>query len=1553
MIHVLNFEDKIIDYISKRDPSIVTAEHSHNIEEDTETFELTLHSDKAENLRRRVKLVVEMLDGTYREFFVSEIEDNVVEKETTLTCVASYLEDLSKAKPIPPQAITKQTLIEMLDFGLRGTGWDRGNVDYMGEKSRSWTSYATPYEYLKMLRTTFGHEYRFVIEIEGRKVKRRRVDCVKPEPLFNGREIVYGKDLLGMTRSIDMSEVVTAYIGLGPEKDNGEREVVEVVDDEAQESFDLPENYLWGIYEPESEDQDMTKERLTTLTRTALNKAKSRVFSYEVTSLDVKKQFGHELVQIGDIVRIKNRDFKPPIYADGRVIEITSDLIAGRQTYKLGQIKEYDENKLRAYFNSIKSLLTKKVNDDINNMNTIVIDNIQSLEIFERKITKGSEPPLNPVENQLWYDTSNPDVAILREYVNGQWINATAEDVQDIGGFTREQTIYNDLDNTMDNLLAQHTQLQTLYDNLYNSEYLVDDVLKQDYKAKYDDLNAQFLIAKNLFDSLDLEHATIGKLMDVQAAIVEYRNKLQAFYLISQQVDKSISERIKLLQSQYTDEKYNEAMEKVASSINGTWNAETGKLVAEVPNEARLTELRQQIESTYNEELNSAMATLRNETDSKIVNTKNEISATVTKVDEKITGLTIGGRNLFQSYNSNFPNSINKDIISTQAFTGSYWATNLYRPDFLKTVLKAGETYTYSYEIEIIGLSEKEVPAAKRHGVIFYSATNTEENILSYVELEREVGNTYKVSKTFVAPEITDHRFLAYSGFYSDDGTIKYPVSSNLVKISNLKLEKGTKATDWTPAPEDTTNKIATAQANAEAAAKAYADAQDVLRKTEAQAYADGIVTAEEERAINDAKAKLQEAKTYAEQQKQIAIDTANENTNSAIEPITVRTTNNENSIKTLEDQILLTATKEDVTQQLNTELQPIKTDVNDQKAQLQVMSDEISTKVSMNQYSLDQTSIVEQINNAETERTQLANQINDRVTITEYNSGLTQKTNEINTAVNNIKIGGVNMLDGTKDFTNPFNTPNIQKYGEVINGELTSVDFDSVNNRLMWATFYANIAVQPNTDYTISYDAKTKDGITQGVAYTPITRLQDDGSTFTPQQYVATTQTYKNTTNDFQRYSFTFNTGASKRIRLTFTSKDVNSLTNIKKVKLEIGNKATPYEQSPNDVTTAITKARSDAELSAKAYADAQDKLRKTEVQAYADGIVDAEEQRAINDAQQKLAEAKADAQAKAEAAESLAKQHADTQSAVAETNAKTYADGLKQQTDQTLKTYDTRIVQNGREISQRATKEEFNQSRKTLSQVISELTNSTMNGLTYTYDENGSIQSFNVGPNGTSINTSKLTIDAGDVSLKDGVFKVKSVNTNNITIPRDDGGVPSIINGIDKRESAITGTTPPFKQRLSGNVPVFYESGYWLGCLKRTTDQEYLSYDAFYFTHDRRYLSVSVIFLVGQKATTDPNERTVGEFIKLEEFSPPPSIESQYLINEFKGFATTSSEQDGGGRVQYTFVKDLGPPTGLPRQFYFKVKPNAEGVANPLFETSKPYSMAKFQIRKTILYG
>ena len=65
---------------------------------------------------------------------------------------------------------------------------------------------------------------------------------------------------------------------------------------------------------------------------------------------------------------------------------------------------------------------------------------------------------------------------------------------------------------------------------------------------------------------------------------------------------------------------------------------------------------------------------------------------------------------------------------------------------------------------------------------------------------------------------------------------------------------------------EDVEDRILNSKQEAEEAAKAYAKAQDELKQTEIQSYADGIVSDEEQRAIADAIAKRDEAKEYAEQ---------------------------------------------------------------------------------------------------------------------------------------------------------------------------------------------------------------------------------------------------------------------------------------------------------------------------------------------------------------------------------------------------------------------------------------------------------------------------------------------------------------------------------------------------------------------------------------------------------------------------------------------------------------------------------------------------------------
>ncbi|MCC2087880.1 hypothetical protein KRP69_01505 [Mammaliicoccus sciuri] len=1452
MIHILNFESRIIDFFSNNDSNITVAEHTHNIEEDLETLVLTVGINRSENFRQRNRVLIEASDGSYREFIIQDTEDDLIEGETQVTCVASYLEDLSKAKPMPPQKYDNMTLDEMLFDVLRATGWEVGYVDYMGIKDRSWTAYATPYEVLVMLKTTFKHEYEFLIEIEGNRVKRRVVNCVEPTNLFNGREIEYGKDLIGMTRTIDNSEVVTAYIGLGPEDDAGNREVVEVVDNDAQEDFGLPENYLWGIYEPESENDSMTKERLTTLTRTALNKAKVAAVSYEVEAVDIHKQFPHELIQIGDKVRIKNRDMKPALYADARVLEIVTNLIDGTQTYKFGQVKEYNENTLRSYFNSLRAEFTKKLNDGINNLDTIISETVEGLDIFERKIFKGDTPPENPVNDALWYDTSNPDVAILRRYWNGEWIAATPEDVEQLGGMTREQILYNELTNTFSNLAIQHSKLLNDVYAIINNEYLVDNDIKNDVQAKLDDTITVYQQISTNLDSMTEETATIGKLMDTQALFLTYRQKLQTLYIAVENAQIAINERFKLLQSQYTQEKFNNAMQEVAAAINGAFDEETGQLIANIPNQEMLDDMRTTIENSMNDMSQENTRKIQElqegitQTNQRITSTNEELSAGISSVTKKVEGLQVGGKNL---------------IRNSEEFTDYI---------ILANVEKAG-TYSLGFEPHFT----EEIP--DKFG-LFYGGGVYGQTI-DYLKNDKpRITHTFEVSEDRIGKDIR----LFFGGTYSTHLNF-----ANKGYVGKIKLEYGNFATDWTPAPEDTqaqitkaqqeatdaakayadaqdnlklvtaqayadgvvdaeeqraiqdaqtkldqakayaetkateaqnaanayaNNKASQAKEDATNAAKAYADAQDNLKAIETKAYADGIVDAEEQRAIDDAKAKLAQAKTYAEQKATEAKNAAITDTTNQLEPIKATVQTQSADIKVLKEGIKLKADSSEVTKIYDNYLTPLQTQVNQQKATLDILPSQIASKVSQSTYNADMNNVIGRLNTADSERSQLGNQIKDRVTINEYN---------------NMKIGTENLL-------------------------LNSLYQDkSTSSSLTHAFFryYLTTPLKVGKTYTFTCNFNTTDanqsGRTSVRGYTPDNGLIDVDI-------------------------------IESKIKVTFVAK-VESSTFL--VYKDIAG------TSPHTLNVNITNAM----------------------------LVEGNK---IGDYQQ-----------------------------------------ASEDTDQRLTTMQTSIEQNGQDIIQRATKEEFNASKQTLSRVLAEIVTNTTTGITLTYDENGGIQNFTLGPNGTLIDTKKLTIEAGDVSLKNGVFTVNKVNTKNVTIPRDDGGVPTIINGIDKQISTVTGMDPMFSSTFGVGNNIFiteiFRSGTWYGVFKRfanSSQQDFARVNAYYFQHTRRYLKFNYLVHVGTDADDKGNTPT-GIYMRVQEFGRDVGNRMDYLN------LVPTSQGGTSGIVEVNHVFDLGPPTGEPRAFYIHVKPNGEGIVGGSTGTDprtwSKYSVCKFAFRPFELYG
>ncbi|EGQ1585892.1 TPA: hypothetical protein I1477_001630 [Staphylococcus pseudintermedius] len=817
MIHVMNFKGEIVDFISQSDNAVFPAVHKRDINERMETFDFTILSERTTYMQERNRIIIQDNDKQYREFIIDRISADI-DGYTEVETVASYLEDITKARPYAPGKLEKMTTKQALSDVLKDTGWEVSDAtEYGGLRTTSWTSYNTRYDVLLQLCTTYDMMADFYIEVGSNRVDKRFVVLRKRNPLFKGKEITYGKDLTGLKRTVDFSEIKTALLCVGPEPEEGKKRVELVVkDDESQAKYGLPGRYNWGIYEPETEDQNMTEKRLRTLGTTELNKRKSEVITYEVTAIDIEKEYKHEIVNLGDMVRIKNRDFTPPLYVEAEVISEEYDLISKDVTYGFGTYKEFKESDLRSSFDRKLDAIRQKVNDNFSNVNTIVKESLQGeLQYFERKILKGNTPPDNPVNDLLWLDTSNPKVSVLRRYWNGEWIKSSAENASDVGAVTQEQAMYSDLSNTFVNLTVQHSRLMHDASVALESEYLVDTDIKEEVNSKLNETIGVFNTIKSNLDSMTSETATIGKLVDTQALFLQYREKMQALYNTIENAKIAIDERFKLLQSQYTDEKFNEALNNVASKLGLTVN-EDNQLVGEVDVSKQINEsvremtnemLRDYVTSTeYQSDKNGIIERL-NSADTERQQLSNEISDRVTLseynsgidstkqyADEQVNNLTLGNVNLIKSYHS---------------------------PEYLKTATVEDD---YSLLFSTSG---------KNINFFFYDSngyTNTplEANtdyILKLHEADEnvEMGVFYNKGRNTIKTYTKD-RVIRFNTADKVDFRILLIARDANVHAGKLSLYKGTKELDWTPNPEDVNAKIDQAKASAEKSSKAYTD---------------------------------------------------------------------------------------------------------------------------------------------------------------------------------------------------------------------------------------------------------------------------------------------------------------------------------------------------------------------------------------------------------------------------------------------------------------------------------------------------------------------------------------------------------------------------------------------------------------------------------------------------------------------------------------------------------------------------------------------------------
>ncbi|CDO03093.1 hypothetical protein BN988_01593 [Oceanobacillus picturae] len=372
MIHITNGQsDQILDFITEK--NFFSDTHRQSLKDNLETFEFTTFADKSfsEYLTKHNRVIIPAEDQGYIELIINEVlkyRDNSGLKAEVFAD-ASYL-TLKKAKVIDPQTFNEQTPTTAVSFATNGTEWRPGIIEGKGYRTFHIEEYTNPYAFLKRIATEFGLELRFRVEVSGGRVTGRYVDLLERIGEWRGREVEFGRDLIGIQRREKTDNIYTALKGLGPERDDDTRLEVIVTDEETLQRWGRPDpitgelQHWWDTYEPQTSDQEMTESRLRELTENELEKRVYEVVEYESTIADLENVPGIEnkKIRFGDTIKIKDTKFNPPLYLKARVhTQERSIKDKSRKNVVLGDYIEYTEEQVQSVWLAMRAEIRRRL----------------------------------------------------------------------------------------------------------------------------------------------------------------------------------------------------------------------------------------------------------------------------------------------------------------------------------------------------------------------------------------------------------------------------------------------------------------------------------------------------------------------------------------------------------------------------------------------------------------------------------------------------------------------------------------------------------------------------------------------------------------------------------------------------------------------------------------------------------------------------------------------------------------------------------------------------------------------------------------------------------------------------------------------------------------------------------------------------------------------------------------------------------------------------------------------------------------------------------------
>lgn len=298
--------------------------------------------------------------------------------------------------------------------------------------------------------------------------------------------------------------------------------------------------------------------------------------------------------------------------------------------------------------------------------------------------------------------------------------------------------------------------------------------------------------------------ALVNKDNEITQTLTNYKQTIDQNTASITENKKATDGTISSLQTQVTQNKNDiatKASQLTVDNLSGRMSS------AETTITQNANEISTRLSQTNIESLITSKATVI--TDNKVKETSDSFSREITRVeglvgDNSYKNISLGVRNFLAS-----KYLVNK--VSSQSFDCKTWATDFVTSIDLPNILKSKETYTLSFDAEIIKKSTVATIYSLQVGFAIYSPSNAHPILPLFLSISnnnaiQNLNQKGRLEKTFVCPTLAiDSKIIVYTNRYSDGTNVDF----DTVRFTNVNIVAGNTASKtWIKPIEDTDEDI-------------------------------------------------------------------------------------------------------------------------------------------------------------------------------------------------------------------------------------------------------------------------------------------------------------------------------------------------------------------------------------------------------------------------------------------------------------------------------------------------------------------------------------------------------------------------------------------------------------------------------------------------------------------------------------------------------------------------------------------------------------------------